>query len=288
MNKLEKRQLRETQAKLRDDAIRANEKAHRRAEKAMRREHAESQDISDGIDRSGPVDCACLIHSNGYSWDYVEKLYNGLSRNLSRGIRFHVYTEHDRSVPPHMIKHSLLEWDNVSGPRKSWWYKLQLFNSQHFAGPLLYFDLDTVIVNNIDWIPQLNTKFLWAPKDYRSLWRPTHTGINSSVMWWDTRRFDWVWGDFTFKNLGMLMKQHHGDQDYISEVIHQNQIRYFLPNNVMSWRWQVKDGGMNFKNRLYLAPGAGTVIDHRTSVLVFHGSPKPHEANDPIIANFWQ
>ena len=101
---------------------------------------------------TSPVDCACVIHGTGYDWIYVERLYNMLSRNLPNGIRFHVYTEHDRLVPAHMIKHVLTDWPEISGPKRSWWYKLQLFNSAHHQGNLLYFDLDTVILRDISWI----------------------------------------------------------------------------------------------------------------------------------------
>ena len=52
-----------------------------------------------------PIDCACVIHSDVYSWRYVDTLYNMLVRNLSREVRLHVYTEQDRPVPDHMIKH---------------------------------------------------------------------------------------------------------------------------------------------------------------------------------------
>ena len=82
----------------------------------------------------GVTDCACVIHGTGYEWVYVEKLYNMLSRNLQHGIRFHVYTEASRPVPLHMIKHELTEWPGISGPRRSWWYKMQLFNTAHHAG----------------------------------------------------------------------------------------------------------------------------------------------------------
>jgi hypothetical protein len=54
-----------------------------------------------------------------------------------------------------------------------------------------------------------------------------------------------------------------------------------------SWRWQCKDGGMNFKNRNYYTPGSGTRIDPRTSILVFHGQPKPAEIEDEVVKNFW-
>ena len=67
------------------------------------------------------TDCACVIHGTGYDWQYVEKLYNMLSRNLPNGIRFHVYTEATRPVPDHMIKHALQEWPGIAGPQREWW-----------------------------------------------------------------------------------------------------------------------------------------------------------------------
>jgi hypothetical protein len=51
-----------------------------------------------------------------------------------------------------MVKHILDDW-GISGPKRSWWYKMQLFNPAHFAGNLLYFDLDVVIANQLNWIP---------------------------------------------------------------------------------------------------------------------------------------
>jgi lipopolysaccharide biosynthesis glycosyltransferase len=140
-----------------------------------------------------PVDCACVIHSDGYSWEYVERLYNMLTRNLSRPINFHVYTEPERTVPDHMIKHELTEWPGVAGPKKSWWYKMQLFNSQLFSGQLLYLDLDVVITGNLDWIIRLPTRNFHAIHDFRRLWKPTSRTINSSVMYFNTNTYRYVW-----------------------------------------------------------------------------------------------
>ena len=56
------------------------------------------------------TDCACVIHSSGYDWIYVERLHNMLNRWMPGGARLHVFTEHDRSVPPHMVKHVLEDW----------------------------------------------------------------------------------------------------------------------------------------------------------------------------------
>ncbi len=233
------------------------------------------------------VDCACVIHGDAYSWTYVEKLYNMIGRNLNQPFRFHVYTEAKRTVPAPWIKHELEPWPGFEGSKRAWWHKIQLFNPAYHSGPMLYFDLDTVIVNSIDWIPQLSTQYFWAIKEFKSLWRPTINTVNSSVMWWDTTKFSRVWQDFAQKNMINIARQYHGDQDYISAKIEAKRRRFFDSNQILSWRWQAHDGGYNFKKRTSNNPGSGTKIDKTCSVLVFHGHPKPHEANDIVIKNHW-
>lgn len=232
------------------------------------------------------IDCACVIHGTAYSWDYVEKLHSMLSRHLTPNVRLHVYTESSRPVPDTMIKHVLTDW-SITRPGRGWWYKMQLFNPEHHAGPLLYFDLDTVIVNNIDWIWQQPPEYFRAPRDFKYLWRHNHTGINSSVMWWDTQKYQFVWHDFKQQNLDKLMIKYHGDQDYISSIIPENQRRFFDPARVVSWRWQCLDGGYNFTKRRHITPGTGTKIPNSTSILIFHGNPKPDQVVDSEVLAHW-
>ena len=235
----------------------------------------------------GPIDCACVIHGTAYSWDYVDRLYNMLQRHVTPGIRLHVYTEADRPVPESMIKHELTPWP-ITNSKRSWWYKMQLFNPAHYAGPLLYFDLDTVIVGNLDWIWQLPTTYFWAIRDFKYLWRPNHTGINSSIMWWDTRHYQNLWDTFVLQDLATTMGKYPGDQDYISAVIPENQRRFFDTTKVLSWRWQCLDGGYDFQRRRHLAPGTGTEITDSTSIMVFHGNPKPEKITDQTIVAHWR
>jgi hypothetical protein len=210
-----------------------------------------------------------------------------LDRHIAQGIRLHVYTEAHRSVPEPFIKHELEDW-GLSGAKLAWWYKIQLFNTQHHAGPLLYFDLDTVIVKNIDWIHKLPTRFFWTVQDFKYLWRPNFQGINSSVMWWDTRNFDYVWHHFKKQSINQIVKQYHGDQDFLTNAVNNNFLRFFDQTCVKSWRWQCKDGGYDFKNRMYLKPNLGTVIPENCNILIFHGKPKPMDIVDPCIQSFWQ
>lgn len=236
--------------------------------------------------KTGPVDCACVIHGDAYSWKYVDRLYGMLKRNLSRELRLHVYTEAERPVPDHMIKHALTPWPEVRSGR-AWWYKMQLFNPAHHAGPLLYFDLDTVIINNIDWIVDGPATYFNTVRDFKYLWSPNHVGINSSVMWWDTIRFAQVWDSFCTESLSDMQLKHRGDQDFLSDTIASNQVRYFDKERVKSWRWQCQDGGYNFKKRCHRLPGTGTQVSEKTSVLIFHGAPKPDQVTDPFVLHHW-
>ena len=233
------------------------------------------------------VDCACVIHDRKYDWTYVERLYNMVTRHLSVPVKFHVYTEHHRSVPPHMIKHCLEDWPGVSGPRKSWWYKLHLFNPEHFQGPLLYFDLDCVIVRNIDWILNLSTEKFWSIRDFKYLQSDMYNMINSSVMWWHTTQFEYVWKEFNNHKIDQVIKKYQGDQDFLHSVIPIAERRYFEDPYFQSYRWQVADGGWDFKQRRVKDPGTGCTISPSCSVVVFHGSPKPHEVRDPKIKELW-
>ena len=217
-----------------------------------------------------PIDCACVIHGSVYNWMYVENLYRMLQRNISVGVRLHVYTEANRPVPNHMIRHNLPEW-HIGGPKCSWWYKLQVFNPEHHRGPLLYFDLDTVITQNIDWIWQHDTHYFWTVRDFKYLWRPSSITANTSIMWFNTEKFSWVYGDVVSRGINTIMRRHHGDQDYISEIITQEQRRFLDPARIQSWRWQALDGGFDFTTRKYKNPDSGTHLNKDTSVLIFHG-----------------
>jgi hypothetical protein len=254
--------------------IRQAKAAHR----AMKYQSAQNRDH---------VDVACVIHGAAYDWIYVERLYNMVRRNLSTPVRFHVYTEHDRSVPPHMIKHCLEEWPGIAGPRKSWWYKLQLFNPEHFTGDLLYFDLDTVIVNDIQWILSGSTDCFWTLRDFRYLQRGATNTLNSSVMWFNVERFSALWHRLETENIQEIVRRMPGDQDYITRFLDHNQVRFLPRERVISWRWQAQDGGYDFATRRHRAPGRGTEFSGDVSVLVFHGRPKPHQISDPVISRAW-
>lgn len=233
------------------------------------------------------VDVACVIHGKAYDWTYVERLRNMVSRNISLPVRMHVWTEHDRSVPPDYVKHCLEDWPDITGPKKSWWYKMQMFDPQHHRGDLLYFDLDTVICGNLDWLLQDTTEYMWTLRDFRYLHNHHVQNMNSSVMWWNTEVMSWVWAAWQQRTPQQWAASMHGDQDFLYRTIDHNRRRYYPDQNVQSWRWSAHDGGWDFQTRRPRAPGTGTKIASGVSILVFHGRPKPHQTNDPMIRALW-
>jgi hypothetical protein len=77
-------------------------------------------------------------------------------------------------------------------------------------------------------------------------------------------------------------------QDYLNAALNVNQRRFFDDGFFESFRWQCLDGGFDFARRRHHRPGTGVKIEPGTSVVVFHGRPKPAEVHDPVIQQLWQ
>ena len=156
------------------------------------------------------------------------------------------------------------------------------------ATKMLYFDLDTVIIGNIDWLWQGNQDRFWAPRDFKYLMKSSRFSLNSSVMWFDPRKYNYVYNDFDLK---MIVNNPrcpwHGDQDYIYSKV-KDDVSFYDTDRILSYRWQVAEGGFDFRYRKPLNKGAPSVVADNVAVLIFHGSPKPHEVQDPLVLNHWR
>ena len=95
---------------------------------------------------------------------------------------------------------------------------MQMFDPKHFMGQMLYFDLDVVIVDNLDWIVACDRRYFWTLKDFKYLWRPQWNGMNSSVMYWDTARFPDIWQAFIQNDPLTVSRYYPGDQDFLVSI----------------------------------------------------------------------
>ena len=99
------------------------------------------------------INIACVLKTGGdFTWSDVDRLRNGIANHLSIPYRFVVLTD------------LLIEKSNDIIPLindwPGWWSKLELFRPNIFIGPVIYFDLDTVIVGNIDEILMNDFSFI--------------------------------------------------------------------------------------------------------------------------------
>jgi hypothetical protein len=90
------------------------------------------------------ITIACVYRSGPkFSSDYVDRLYNMISRNTSASFKFICLTDVQSDV-----QHSTIE---LQYNLKRWWSKIELFRPNIFnTSHVLYFDLDTLILDNID------------------------------------------------------------------------------------------------------------------------------------------
>jgi hypothetical protein len=172
-----------------------------------------------------PINIVCVLRQGGpvnYDSTWVEKLQNMVSRNLTLPYKFFCLS--DCEVPCTRVP-----LDPTSTKIKGWWAKLQLFKPELFNGPTLYFDLDTVIISNIDdMIKEIyNEKFImWYEKD---------KGVHSSAMMWWNGDMSSLWNQYQENtpehwNALYLHPPLYGDQGFISEHHSHKLFTDILPN----------------------------------------------------------
>jgi hypothetical protein len=172
------------------------------------------------------ITIVCVLRQGGkvgYDASWVEKLHNSIKRNVTLPYRFLCLSDCD--VPVERIP-----LDNIG---EGYWSKLQLFRPNLFSGPVLFFDLDTVICNNID---NLIANIL--AQDKFLMWQDSDYNISSSaIMFWN--------GDYSFIYQNYLDNKETfeskyatgnpdrliGDQAVISTLVDYAFLNDFCPND---------------------------------------------------------
>jgi hypothetical protein len=120
------------------------------------------------------INVACVLRQGGkvgYDATWVEKLQNNVTKSLSLPHRFVALSDCD--VPCDRIPLDIVG--------KGWWSKIQLFKPGSLTGPTLFFDLDTIIFNDLN--PLVETLLT---QDRFVMWRDDQYNISSSaIMYWN-------------------------------------------------------------------------------------------------------
>jgi len=200
------------------------------------------------------VTVVCVEVGNylGRGREYVEKLRGSVARHLKAPHEFVIVTDDPRRHPIGS------NFRSVEPGLVGWWVKCQLFKHGLFEGRVLYLDLDTVIVGPLD--PIAEAKGIL----YLSQWGWDKHTYGSGVMCWDAGEHRDVWNLYT----NQVPLWHQGDQDWITKIGGWPSLPMY---RLKSYRYHCKKG---------VPPG--------TSVVCFHGKPRPHEVSDRFVLDHWK
>lgn len=202
------------------------------------------------------IDVVCLKHGNKlYDWEWVHKLYRGVSRSFSSPINFHVFTDNiDTSIPYNQIQ--LPDIEGLEGIKKksaAWWYKVYLFSPHHpLQKRFVYFDLDLVFVGNCDFLLDTPLDMVGARHEFlfdHIEGKENNKVHNSSILVFDPSKHDNLWDKFLARK-DLYLDKFQGDQDFISLTIPRDKMFGLDRNKILSWRYEIQMGGVKtFKVR---------------------------------------
>jgi len=207
----------------------------------------------------------CVNSGNycGRGAEYVNNLFDMVRRNLSPNIqgKFVCVTDDLEGLHPDIEVVPLP--DDVTG----WWGKLYLFKDGLFPKNerMVYFDLDTLIVSNIDEIVAYDGDFATLRDFYA-----TDKRLGTAVMLWRAGLHRQIWqswedADRPVNELGDLWWINK-----FTELIHIEILQDLYPNKFVS-----------YKQSATSAPPLGS------SVVCFHGLPRSHEVGG-WVADVWK
>lgn len=206
-----------------------------------------------------PLTVVCVYsRGSGFTDEYVTRLRDAVRKHCSVPHRFVCITNHD--LPGIETIKRATAW-------RDWWIKIELFRLGLFNGPVVYFDLDTLILSDISDI--LSCLFAFATC---SNWKGNGTHIASCIMAWDGREdLSHIFHGFHPRLVHKYEQdwQRWGDQGYIQDTLNrpwQSLLTQF-PGRIVHYKTHCRGNTKEF-------PGAAP---KGASIVCFSGVPRPHE-----------
>lgn len=226
---------------------------------------------------NGKVNVLCLKWGDYYGAEYVNRLYAGVKRNLSRPFRFVCVTDNAEGLRPEVDSVPFPENPDVIG--RNWpniFIKLLLFKDgfANLSGPTLFLDIDLLVTGSLD-------KFFdYKPGEFciihnwverrKSLFRKLPDIGNSSCFRFDAGRSNGVYETF------MKMKDDPAEHERFTKGSQKFQTFAMMKTGKVEW-WPDK-WVCSFKRQLVpLFPLNKIFVPWRpsksVSIVAFHGQP---------------
>lgn len=200
-----------------------------------------------------------------YVIEYVQKMRSMLERHLQMDMGFYCITDRPEEI----------DWIKIKPPEvlDGWWNKLLLFSDLMPAGPIVYFDLDQIILDDIT--PMIEQCLLHPIACYADHINYCGVKFGSSFITFLQGSYLPLFSEF-WENRDEIQKTEGGDQVWIGKQFEANGIEPFyinehFPGSIQSYKWDyLKDG-----------------LTKETKIINLHGLPKPHNLKTPLILEHW-
>lgn len=210
----------------------------------------------------------CMKWGNKFHYDYVNRLYKSVKKNLTLNHRFICFTDNTTGLDKNIETFPLPEITIINGEPERGWRKLGILknNLANITGQVLFLDLDIIILNNIDCFFEDKKEFMiikdWDFKNYIG---------NSSVFRFEVNKHENIISNFE-KNREQIKKQFRNEQAYLSfEIKNKNMLNYWNKK----WCVSFKRNCLRFFPINYFIEAKKP---KNAKILVFHGHPNPMEA----------
>ncbi|MGH1413041.1 MAG: glycosyl transferase [Pelagimonas sp.] len=230
---------------------------------------------------SDPVNIMCIKWGTLFGPEYVNRLYSGVRRNMSRPVRFICMTEETDGLHPDIeviplpvepylepMNKALAVANRQGAMRKTSLFKPGLIPD--LKGPVLGFDLDVVITGSLDDIHDLAPGTIAMRHDWVEARKGRPTG-HGSVFRFDPEVHPFLYNDLAANPYSEVEKARGSEQRYTSHKAMDNGVFTYIPGDwVVSFKYDCNPFPMN-----YLRPAT---LPSAAKVVCFHGRPKMPEA----------
>lgn len=220
---------------------------------------------SSTIDTRTQILCVCKT-GGPYSYEYVKNLFNAVRRHSTELFSFVCLTDDDE-----VIEKANFDTIELKHGWPGWWSKIELFRPDLPKIPSVYFDLDTVIKGNIDFLLQQahSHAFITLRGFTHRFKKPGHMNFASGIMAGSFWEYSQVYDSFLKDPRRCMTKKQenwmHGDQGFIASVIGVDNVprlQEFLPENYIVGKKRINQAGK---------------IPEETRVIAWSGEPRLHE-----------
>ena len=235
------------------------------------------------------VNVFCIKWGSLFGPEYVNRLYSGVRRNLSRPVRFFCMTEDSAGFHPD-IEVLPLPVEPFAKPmaaalavanRQGAMRKVSLFKPglvPDLQGPVLGFDLDVVITGDLGDIVDLAPGSVAMRHDWTEARKGRPTG-HGSVFRFDPALHGFLYDDLAADTYAEVEKARGSEQRYTSHKAMDRGVFTYIPEPwVVSFKYDCNP----FPRNWWRAP----VLPGDARVVCFHGRPKMPEAIAGYTASF--